>query len=403
VWARAVSEHEKRPVLILTPLAVAEQTVDEARKFKIGGVFYRNDRAAIQRSDRIVVTNYERFHRFIIDDFAGIVLDESSIIKSQEGATRRLLTDACSQLQWKLCCSATPAPNDYIELGQHAEFLGAATAPEMLATYFVHEGSIRAVGERPWRLKRHAERAFWRWLASWAVVIQHPRDLGFEELGYDLPPLRMHQVFVGKPIRRSGGFLPYRASTLRDRIKLRKSTFVDRVDAVVHIVSEDRTHPWLIWCNLNSEADALELALSGSKQVAGAYSTELKVSRLRGFTKGAPRILVSKPTIAGHGLNWQHCSHMVFVGLTDSFEQVFQAIRRCWRFGQRSPVDCYFVAAEGEDNVVANLKRKEQAYLHMQAQMVEPMREFTKSALAQNSAVAIGTSGLIALRRPSWL
>jgi hypothetical protein len=387
-WARTVADHEDGPVLILTPLAVAEQTVTEAAKFSIDGVAYAADRSTI-RTD-IVVTNYERFEKFKIEEFSAVVLDESGIIKSHDGKTRALLTDACRVVPWRLCCTATPAPNDYAELGQHSEFLGVMAAKEMLSMFFVHDGSIRAnddsAGSDGWRLKRHAENDFWRWLASWAIVVRHPRDLGFDDPEYDLPPLNLHQINVAadyQPI--AGQLFPFMASTLSERIGVRRDTVQSRVAAAVDIVSREPDEPWLIWCNLNSEADLIEDALPRALQVAGRHPTELKVSRLLGFKHGQPPIMISKPSLAGHGMNWQHCARMVFVGLTDSFEQIYQAIRRCWRFGQHRAVNGYFIASELEGNVVANIRRKEIAFNKMQDAMAAHMRDLMQEQVLGRS------------------
>lgn len=383
-WARAVADHEGGSVLVLTPLAVAEQTVEEANKFSISGVSYAADKSQITTD--IVVTNYERFEKFDIGSFCGIVLDESGIIKSSDGATREMLTDACRATQWKLCCTATPAPNDYAELGQHSEFLGVMSAKEMLSMFFVHDGSIRAnddsQGVDGWRLKRHAAVDFWRWLASWSVMVRHPSDLGFDDPDYDLPPLNLMETVVNaeyKPI--AGQLFPFMASTLSERIGVRRDTAPERVAAAVKIVSTEPNEAWLIWCNLNSEADMIEAALPGALQVAGRHPVDTKVQRLLGFKKGRPPILVSKPSLAGHGMNWQHCSRMVFVGLTDSFEQVYQAVRRCWRFGQLHPVDVHFVVSELEGNVVANIKRKEAAFDEMLDRMADHMRDLMRDLM----------------------
>ena len=239
-WARAVADYEDSQVLVLTPLAVAEQAVTEAAKFGIDGVSYAED--GDHETTDIVVTNYERFEKFNIRKFCGIVLDESGIIKSHDGATRTMLTDACKGMPWKLCCTATPSPNDYTELGQHAEFLDVMSAKEMLSMFFVHDGSIRAnddsAGANGWRLKRHAESEFWRWLASWAVVVRHPSDLGFNATEYDLPPLNLHETIVGAEYKAIAGQLfPFMASTLSERSGVRRDTADDRVAAAVKIVS----------------------------------------------------------------------------------------------------------------------------------------------------------------------
>jgi hypothetical protein len=380
-WARAVANHEDGQLLILTPLAVAEQTVREAQKFGIKGVAYAEDRTRISKD--ITITNYERFEKFSIDEFCGIVLDESGILKSHDGATRAMLTEACRKTPWKLCCTATPAPNDYAELGQHAEFLGVMTAKEMLSMFFVHDGSIRAnddaAGADGWRLKRHAEDSFWEWLASWSVMVRHPADLGFDDPEYDLPPLNLHETTVRadyKPV--AGQLFPFMASTLGERIAVRRDTAPDRIAAAAKIIAAEPDEPWLAWCNLNSEADALESMVSGALQVAGRHTTDIKVQRLLGFRDGKPLILVSKPSLAGHGMNWQHCNRMIFVGLTDSFEQIYQAIRRCWRFGQRRAVDVHFIVSELEGNVIANIRRKEMAYNAMLDKMADHMRDLMR-------------------------
>ena len=405
-WGRAVADETDAPILILTPLAVAEQTVSEATKFDISGAHYAADRTAV-RGD-LVVTNYERFDKFRIDDFAGIILDESGIIKSQDGATRTMLTEACINVPWKLCCTATPAPNDYAELGQHAEFLGVMTSKEMLSMFFVHDGSIRADDHSQtndgWRLKRHAAKDFWRWLASWSVMVRHPSDLGFDEPGYNLPPLNIEQVTVAAEYKPTGGNLfPMAASTLGERIGARKDTAAARVAAAVEIVSREPDEPWLIWCNLNSEADEIERLLPRALQVAGRHDTQLKVSRLLGFKQGQPPILVSKPSLAGHGMNWQHCSRMVFVGLTDSFEQVYQAIRRCWRFGQTKPVNVYFVASELEGAVVANLRRKEAAFDAMLDAMGGHMRDLMREQVIGGRNATTDYNPKIPMQVPQWL
>lgn len=405
-WAQAVVNEEDARVLVLTPLAVAEQTVAEAAKFGIGSVAYAADRH-VARTD-IVVTNYERFEKFDITQFAGIVADESGVLKSVDGATRKMLTEACAETPWKLCCTATPAPNDYAELGQHAEFLGVMTAKEMLSMFFVHDGSVRAnddtAGADGWRLKRHAERDFWRWLASWSVMIRHPSDLGFVEPGYDLPPLNLQQITVAADYKPTAGMLfPMAASSLSERIGVRKDTAAARVAAAVEIVNREPNEPWLVWCNLNSEADAIERLLPTALQVAGRHPIETKVDRLLGFKDGRPPILVSKGSIAGHGLNWQHCSRMIFVGLTDSFESVYQSIRRCWRFGQSRPVDVYFVASELEGAVVANLQRKERAYDAMLDAMAGHMRSLMQETVIGGRNASPAYNPQKPMETPAWL
>jgi hypothetical protein len=407
LWAYVVAMVTGRPILILCPLAVAEQTIAEALKWGIPGVGYAADQSEVGNL-LIVVTNYERFEKFDIDYFIGIVLDESGIIKSHDGKTRQLLTEACRDIPWKLCCSATPAPNDYTELGQHAEFLGVMDAKEMLAMFFVHDGSIRAgdatQGHDGWRMKRHAASAFWRWLASWSVMVRHPRDLGFDEPGYDLPPLNLHQVTVAAEYQpTSGSLFPVMASTLSERIGVRRDTADVRVAKAVEIVMREPDEAWLIWCNLNSEADAMEKALPQALQVAGRHTNEIKVSRLLGFKEGKPLHLISKPSIAGHGMNYQHCARNVAVGLTDSFEQIYQMVRRSWRFGQTRPVDVYFIASELEGNVVANLKQKELAFDLMLDSMSVHMRDLMRENVIGGRNASVSRQPEMEMELPGWL
>ena len=408
-WARAVADYEDAKVLVLTPLAVAEQTVEEADKFSIAGVGYARDQGDVR--SQIIVTNYERFEKFDPGRFAGIVLDESGIIKNREGWYRAELTEAFSDTPWRLCCTATPAPNDYAEIGQHAEFLGVMSSAEMLATFFVHDGSIRAddetAGSNGWRLKRHAVQDFWRWLTSWAVVIQHPRDLGFDDPSYDLPALSIDEVLVDDGMSAPDGMLfSIETLTLSDRIRARRVTVEARVKAAVDLVLREPKEPWIVWCNLNAEADMAERMLAGvgALQVSGSDDVDVKISRLLGFKTGKPPILVSKPTIAGHGMNWQHCASAVFVGLTDSFEQVYQAIRRTWRFGQQRPVKVYFVSARSEGSVLANVRRKEVAFSRMLDAMAEHMRDFQKeSVLSEGRLRCAVYDPQRAMELPSWL
>lgn len=374
VWAREVCRKTGGNCLIFTPLAVAQQMVLEAEKFGIDGVSFQSDGDMV--STPITVTNYDRRHRFDIEQFAGVVLDESGIIKDHDSKTRIELTDSCRDTVYLLCGSATPAPNDWTELGQHSEFLGVMTAKEMLAMYFVHDGAVRAKDGDEWRLKRHAETDFWRWVASWAVMVRHPRELGYEDDGYDLPPLTVNQITVRVPMGpTSDSLFPMQANTLQERIVARRDSIESRVAAAAEIVNSSPNDPWLVWCNLNAEASALVKAIPGAVNVQGSDKPSVKSDRLLGFAHGAPRVLISKPSIAGRGMNWQHCSKMVFVGLNDSFEQFFQAVRRCWRFGQTNEVTAYMIASEMEGAVVANLKEKERKYEAMADAMSEHMAD----------------------------
>lgn len=390
-------------VLIFTPLAVAEQTVQEAVKFGIDGVSYAADESQI--TTPITITNYDRRDKFDLSQFAGIVLDESGIIKDHSSRTRMDLTDACRDTPYLLCGSATPAPNDWTELGQHSEFLGVMSAKEMLAMFFVHDGAVRAnANEDDWRLKGHAQNDFWRWVSSWAVMIRHPRDLGYDDKGYDLPKLHMHQITVRSDATPPDGSLfAFEANTLQERIAARKSSIDERVKAAADIVAQAPDEPWLLWCNLNAEADALAKAIPDAVNVQGSDKPETKTKNLLGFSKNTPRILVSKPSIAGRGMNWQHCNRMVFVGLNDSFEQLFQSVRRCWRFGQSREVHCYLIASDLEGAVVSNLQAKERKYEEMAASMASHMTDLCVAHLRGGRNAVSTYEPTKTMRLPKWL
>lgn len=402
-WAANVAAHTGGRVLVLTPLAVAEQTVLEAAKFGIDGVAYAADESEVRTP--IVITNYDRRGKFDIDAFAGVVCDESGILKDHDSRTRVELTDACRDVPYLLCGSATPAPNDWTELGQHSEFLGVMSAKEMLAMFFVHDGAVRAdANGEEWRLKGHARDDFWRWVASWAVMIRHPRDLGYDEPGYDLPPLRVHQITVTSDAPAPDGMLfALEAQTLQERIAARKSTIARRVDAAAQIVAQYPDDPWLVWCNLNAEAEALTAAIPGAVNVQGSDTADTKARRLLGFCRRDPAILVSKPSIAGRGMNWQHCHRMIFVGLNDSFEQLFQAVRRCWRFGQLRPVDCYLIASDVEGAVAANLRAKEARYEAMAEAMAAQMKDLNRDAVRGGRRAVSAYTPNQEMRLPAWL
>jgi len=403
-WLRNVGEFTGGRTLLFAPLAVAEQIVQsEAPKFGFASeVSYAGDESAI--STPITVTNYERMDKFDLSQFAGIGLDESGRIKHQDSRTRLELTEACKDTPYLLCASATPAPNDWTELGQHSEFLGVMSAKEMLATFFVHEGSVRANAEEDWRLKRHAEQDFWKWVASWAVMIRHPRDLGYEEPGYDLPPLHIKQVTVSvdqKPV--DGMLFAMEAKTLSERQSARRNSISERVAAAAALVAAEPHEQWLIWCGLNNEADALVNAIPRAVNVQGSDSVDSKIKNLLGFTKQSPWNLVSKPSIAGHGMNYQHCRRMIFCGLNDSFEQLFQAVRRCWRFGQTKDVYAYMIASELEGAVVANLQSKERKYDAMAAAMASHMKDLCAAQIRGNERNKTPYEPKVRMELPSWL
>ncbi len=354
-WAQKVAEHADKPVLIFAPLAVAAQHIREAKKFGIDAKLVKSRAEII--GPGVYVTNIQKIEHFDMDVFGGVVIDESSCLKSCDSSYRALLTERCKNIPFRLAATATPAPNDFMELGNHAEFLGVMSYTDMLSTFFVHDGGDTA----KWRLKGHAEDAFWRWMASWSVLLRKPSDLGYDDTGYDLPPLRQHSHRVGveyAPNMETGLLFPMEAGSLQERIAARRSSVADRVAMAIDLIPKKR--PCIIWCNLNSEQDELEKALAGRcVSVRGSNSDDENERRITAWLAGEKQIIISKVVMLGFGLNFQHCHDMIFVGLTDSFEQVFQAVRRCWRFGQTKPVDVHFVFSEMEGAVLENLKRKE--------------------------------------------
>lgn len=364
-WARHVSAKAGN-VLMLAPLVVGAQTKNEAEKFGIGGVAHVHG----PTDDAIQVTNYEKLHRFNPNDYAGIVLDESSILKGFDGKFRKAVTEFSSVIPYRLCASATPAPNDYMELGNHAEYLGVMTCAEMLAMFFTHDGADTS----KWRLKRHAEPVFWKWVCSWAVAIRKPSDLGFDDGPYSLPPLNINQVAVESGVVQDGRLFQIEAESLQERQQARKLTIDQRVTECAKYANGDQDQ-WVVWCGRNEESSKLAAAIGGAIEVTGSQSEEQKEANLLKFINGEARVLVTKPEIAGFGLNLQFCHKIAFVGLSDSFEQYYQAVRRCWRFGQRKPVDVYVITADIEGAVVRNIQRKESDSERMMEGMVEYMKD----------------------------
>ena len=359
-WADAVHREAGHDVLILAPLAVAQQTVMEGAEI---GVKVKQCRDGSEVESGITITNYDRLHRFDASRFGAVVLDESSVIKHHTSKTLQTLLEAFAQTPFKLCATATPAPNDWTELGTHAEFLGICTQTEMLAEYFVHDG-----GEtQTWRLKGHARQQFWQWVASWAALVRNPSDLGFDGSRYNLPPLHVSQhttASSGHDQSATGMLFALEANTLSERRTARRDSLEGRVAACAEMVNATNA-PWVVWCDLNAEGDALEAAIPGAVEIRGSDEPEVKEQRLMDFAAGKIRVLISKPSICGFGLNWQHCAHMAFVGVTDSWEAYYQAVRRCWRFGQTQEVQVHIFASDLEGAVVSNLKRKERDALAM--------------------------------------
>jgi len=347
-------------VLIVAPLAVSEQTIREGRRFGI-------DIGRVGESRHIDITNYEQLHKISSPDYQGVVLDESSILKNYAGKTRNKIIEMFAYTEYKLACTATPAPNDFMELGNHAEFLDICARTEMLAEYFVHDG-----GEtQKWRLKKHATAAFWRWVSSWAMTLRNPADIGFPGADFILPELIIDNVVVRANYQEVGFLFPMQAATLEERRNARKHTVGDRAAAAANLIRSKPDESWLVWCNLNREADALRTLLGKEAvEIRGSDSQESKTGNMLAFTDGEIRVLITKPSIAGHGMNWQHCHNVIFLGLSDSYEEFYQAIRRCWRFGQKENVTAYVITSDVEGAVVANINRKEASATQLNNELI---------------------------------
>jgi helicase-like protein/SNF2 domain-containing protein len=366
-WADALHV----PTLILAPLCVAEQTVGEAAKLGIA-VRYARDQSDVD-GHRIVITNYERLDKFNPSTFQAVVLDESSILKAFDGKTRTALIEAFAATPYRLCCTATPSPNDIAELANHAEFLGLMTRAEFLATWFVHD-------DAGWRMKRHAVQPFYRWLASWAIAMRTPSDLGYSDDGFQLPPLRIYEHIVESDGPSASLFPELGLKGIGGRLTARRGSIDARISKVCNLVPE-YGQSWILWCGLNDEADHLTAELPGCVNIQGSDTYAEKRGAVEAFISGQVKIIASKLRVVGYGMNFQHCHHMAFVGIGDSFEQYYQGIRRCWRFGQTYPVEAHIVVSDAERAVVQNVKQKETVYREMVDAMLSHVRDFEREEL----------------------
>jgi hypothetical protein len=395
VWAENVVRKTNKPVLILTPLAVAQQTLREAAKFGIEA--HRSHEGELHPG--INIANYERLHYFRPSDFAGAVCDESSAIKAFNGKRRAEVTEFLRTLPYRLLCTATAAPNDYIELGTSSEALGEMGYMDMLNRFFVNDNNTSDAkgrmygGTMRWRFKGHAEVAFWRWVCSWARSIRRPSDLGFPDARFALPPLIEREHIVETRTLADGMLFALPATNFREEREERRRTLRERCERAAALVA-DTGQPFVIWCHLNAEGDELEKIVPECRQVAGAHSDEAKEEAYDAFATGQLRGLVIKPKIGAYGLNWQHCAHVVTFA-SHSYEQYYQAVRRCWRFGQTRPVVVDLIATEGEQGAKENLRRKSAAADRMFSLLVEHM----------NAAMQIKTGVKFekATEVPAWL
>lgn len=395
-WARLTGQR----TLILAPLSVARQTVKMAGELMGMDVVYARKQDDV-RGHQIVITNYEMLQHFDASEFGAVVLDESSILKATEGVYRNLLIDTFGQTPYRLCCTATPAPNDIQEITNHAAFLSVMARRDVLATFFVHASDdARASG---WRLKGHARPAFWRWLASWGMSLKKPSDLGYPDAGYDLPELSIDPLIVDTEVHLSGRLFAEKLRGIQDRTAVRRQTKDARVLATAELIDRHRGEPWIAWCGLNDESTALTKAIgSRAIEVNGSQSPEEKAEKLEAFIDSPDAVLVSKVTIAGFGMNFQHCARMAFVGLSDSYEQYYQAIRRCYRFGQTRPVTATVVLSEPERDIYENVLRKEREAEEMARELVQHVAAFERAELAA-APLAYDYTATKAMAVPAWM
>jgi len=393
-WADQVVDHTGGKVLVLAPLAVSKQTAKESLKF---GINVEICRFSDDLKDGNNISNYEKLHHFDPADFIGIVLDESSIIKAQDGKTRQAIIDFAQKIPYRLACTATPSPNDYMELGNHAEFLGVMSFTEMLATFFVHDGGETS----KWRLKGHAEESFWAWLATWGVFLTKPSDLGYSDEGFDLPPLNTYQHVV-ESAPTEGSLFVVAATSLTERRDARKESLERRVAKAAEIVAQSRK-PFLVWCGLNAESQALKAAIPGAVEVTGSDSDDHKERSMLDFAAGKIDVMISKSSICGFGMNWQVCADTAFVGMSDSFESLFQSTKRFHRHGQTKEVNRHLIISEAEGNVLNNVQRKEREFETMIAHMVEHTKKMSieniRSLTNQKDSYRAEDEIII----PSWL
>jgi superfamily II DNA or RNA helicase len=362
-WAEQCIKHSGLPALLLCPLAVQEQTHREADRF---GYNARVCKTGDDIGPGINITNYHRLEHFNPAEFGSVVLDESSILKSFTGTTKRELVETFARTPYRLCCSATPAPNDYMELGNHSEFLGVMPMVDMLCRWFIVDSNQPS----KYTMKGHAVDSFWCWVASWAVCATSPADLGHPEEVSELPPLKIipHEVISNHSIEDSGTLFPNMEVSATNINQTRRASIDERC-AMSAKIAKSTKGSVIVWCHLNDESNLLADLIPGAEEIVGSESPEVKAEKLQAFTDGKIRVLVTKPSIAGFGLNWQHCNTMVFASLSYSYEQFYQAIRRCWRYGQTKPVNVHVVTSDAESGVVEAIERKRDDHRAMLANM----------------------------------
>ncbi|MCX7178008.1 MAG: helicase [Proteobacteria bacterium] len=392
-WAKQAAAATNRWALILTPLAVARQIEREGLAL---GYDCRVIREMEDAAPGINICNYDRLDKLHPERFGAVSLDESSVLKSFTGATTRALIAAFRDHRFKLCATATPAPNDHMELGQHAEFLGLMSSVEMLTRWFIND---TATASQHWRIKGHAEQAFWDWMASWARCAETPADLGYDGSKFILPALNVIRHKVAGDVRPAAGSLFVEDMSATNIHAIKRQTAEARADAVADLIAAEPDEAWLIWVDTDYEADAVNKRIKSAVEVRGSHTPERKENMLLGFATGDVQILLTKTGIAGAGMNYQRCARMAFVGRSFSYESWYQAVRRCWRFGQTRPVDVHIAVAEGEEQIGRVITRKAEGHTKMKRAMADAM----KRALGQVAVVKVPYNPTYIGRLPSWL
>jgi len=386
-WARIIG----KTTLIFAPLSVARQTIREGRKINVQVNYVRSEKDIV---DGINITNYEMIEHFTGHNIGAVVLDESSILKSLSGKTKQKLISQFKHISYKLCCTATPAPNDYTELGNHAEFLNICSMQEMLAMFFINankehtfiyenttiikKGSNK--GGTEWRIKHHAEDAFFRWLSKWAIVMTKPSDIGYDDADFNLPALKINPIFIKSNFKPNNELFFMGLSGLDDRVKVRTDTISLKIEELKRLINHD--NQTIIWCGLDKESTAVKNNLNGiSREVKGSDSPEDKAKAFEDFQDGQYQILVTKPKIGGFGMNFQNASEMIFFGLNDSWETFYQAVRREWRFGQTKPVNVHILLSEQEREIYENVERKDKQARRLKTKMIELLKDYKRNEI----------------------
>lgn len=398
-WAKHVQAYTDDKVLIVSPLAVAHQTIQEAAKL---GIQIQYIRSQSEANKGIYITNYDMLKEFDGGEWSGVVLDESSILKAYTGQTKRMILSMFETVPYKLACTATPSPNDYLELGNHAEFLNVMRSNEMIQRWFIND-TMQAGG---YRLKKHAEEDFWKWVTSWAVCISKPSDLGFPDecaqYSFNMPKLNIINEMISVDHTRAfekGQLFVDGTVSATELWREKKTTYRKRCERAAEIIGKSRDY-WIVWCDTNDEANYLKELLPKAVEVRGSESVKEKERKLSAFSNGETKQIITKSDIAGFGLNWQHCNKMIFVGVTYSFEKTYQALRRSWRFGQTKDVNAYMITAESEGEVLKTLQEKELLHQEMQASMNKAMRVHGLAKTDHRSAVQY--ESLVEMKIPKW-